>query len=91
MSWITRGGPPAPVRVAGRQDEATGSRQSAPQAGTIVTPEELYLSQSTLRRGDFAEGFVYFKKPRRSKVRVGLNDPLCEINIPVNGVVFRFK
>jgi hypothetical protein len=82
---------PDPNEVAGRQDEATGSRQSAPQAGTIVTPEELYLSQSTLRRGDFAEGFVYFKKPRRSKVRVGLNDPLCEINIPVNGVVFRFK
>ena len=80
-----------PNEVAGRQDEATGSRRSTPQVGTIVTPEELYLSQSTLRRGDFAEGFVYFKKPRRSKVPVGLSDPLCEINIPVNGVVFRFN
>jgi hypothetical protein len=80
-----------PNEVAGRQDEGTGSRRSTPQVGTIVTPEELYLSQSTLRRGDFAEGIVYFKKPRRSKVPVGLSDPLCEINIPVNGVVFRFN
>ena len=82
---------PDPNEVAGRQDEATGSHRSAPQAGTIVTPEELYLSRSTLRRGDFAEGFVYFKKPRRSKVHVGLSDPLHEIDIPVNGVVFRFN
>jgi hypothetical protein len=71
--------------------EATGSRGSAPQAGTIVTPEELYLSQSTLRQGDYAEGFVYFKKTRRSKVHVGLSDPLYEIDIPVNGIVFRFN
>jgi len=80
------------MRKTDRNDVAgTGSRGSAPQAGTIVTPEELYLSQSTLRRGDFSEGFVYFKKPRRSKVHVGLSDPLYEIDIPVNGVVFRFN
>jgi hypothetical protein len=82
---------PDPNEVAGRQDEATGSRRSAPQAGTIVTPEELYLSQGTLRQGDFAEGFVYFKKPRRSKVQVAPSDPLHEIDIPVHGVVFRFN
>ena len=80
-----------PNEVAGRQYEATGSRPSAPEAGTIVTPEELYLSQTTLRQGDFAEGFVYFRKPRRSKVHVGLSDPLHEIDIPVNGIVFRFN
>jgi len=80
---------PDPNEVAGRQDEATGSRQSAP--GTIVTPEELYLIQSKLRRGDFAEGFVYFKNPKRSKLHVGLSDPLHEIDIPVNGVVYRFN
>lgn len=82
---------PDPNEVAGRQDEATGSRRGAPQAGTIVTPEMLYLNRSTLRRGDFAEGFVCFKKPRRSKVHVGLSDPLRQIDIPVNGVVFRFS
>jgi hypothetical protein len=51
----------------------------------------LYLSQSTLRRGDFAEGFVYLKRPRHSKIHVESGDPLYEIDIPVNGVVFRFN
>ena len=81
---------PDPNEVAGREDEATGSRQSAQQAGTTITPEELYLSRSTLRRGDVAEGFVYFKRPRRSKIHAGPDDLLHEIDIPVNGVVFRF-
>lgn len=82
---------PDPNEVAGRQDEATGSGRSAPQAGTTVTPEMLYLSRSTLRQGDFTMGFVYFRKPRRSKVHVGLSDALRQIDIPVNGVVFRFN
>jgi hypothetical protein len=78
-----------PTQVAAGQDAATGSH--APGVGTIVTPEELYLGQTTLRPGDFAEGFVYFKKPRRLKVHMSINDPLYEIDIPVNGVVFRFN
>jgi len=77
-----------PNGVAGRP---IGSGRAAPEAGTIVAPEELYLSQNTLRRGDFAEGFVYLKKPRRSKIHVDAGDPLYEIDIPVNGVVFRFN
>lgn len=82
---------PDPNEIAGRQDEVTGLRGSAPLAGTIVTPEELYLTRSTLRQGQFAEGFVYFKKPRRLKIHAGLSDPLNEIDIPLNGVVFRFN
>lgn len=77
-----------PNGVAGRP---IGSGRAAPDAGTIVAPEELYLSQSTLRRGDFAEGFVYLKRPRHSKIHVESADPLYEIDIPVNGVVFRFN
>jgi hypothetical protein len=80
-----------PNDVASKQDEASGSHGGAQQAGTIVTPEELYLIQSTLRQGDFAEGIVYFKKPKRSKVHGGLSDQLDEIDIPVNGAVFRFQ
>jgi hypothetical protein len=82
---------PDPNEVSGKQDQATGSSRSEPQAGTTLTPEELYLGRSTLRRGDFAEGFVYFKKPRRSNVHMGANDPLPEIDIPVNDIVFRFS
>jgi hypothetical protein len=69
----------------------TGADVSAPRVGTTVTPEELYLGPSTLRQGDFAEGFVYFKKPRRLRAHVGLDDTLYEIDVPVNGVVFRFN
>lgn len=82
---------PDPNEVAARQDAATGSRQSATQAGTIVTPEELYLTRTTLRPGESAEGFVYFKKPRHSKVHLNPNDQLSEIDVAVNGVVFRFS
>lgn len=82
---------PDPNEVAGRQDQATDPDRNSAQAGTIVTPEELYLIRSTLRRGQFAQGFVYFKKPRRSKVHLGPADPLHQIDIPVNGVVFRFN
>jgi hypothetical protein len=80
-----------PNEAVSREDEEASARGRAKVAGTTVTPEELYLSQSTLRQGDYAEGFVYFKKPRRSTVHVGLNDPLREIDIPMKGVVFRFN
>jgi len=59
--------------------------------GTTLKPEDLYLGPSTLRTGGSAQGFVYFRKPRRSKLHVGPQDGLYEIDIPVNGVVFRFN
>jgi len=78
--------------IAGREDAATQEgRAAGARLGTTVTPEQLYLVRSTLKQGDFAEGFVYFKRPRRSKVHVGLNDTLREIDLPVNGIVFRFN
>ncbi len=80
-----------PNEVAGRKLEAANSKSSGTQPGVTVTPEELYLTQCTLRQGDFAEGFVYFKKPRRSKGNAGQSDPLHEIDIPVDGVVFQFN
>lgn len=82
---------PDPNEVAGREDQSAGSRGSAQKAGTIITPEQLYLTETTLRQGDSAEGFVYLKKPRRSKVHVGQGDLPLEIDIPVNGVVFKFN
>lgn len=81
---------PNPNEIAGKDDVAERDEKPS-RAGTTVSPEQLYLMRSTLHAGDSAEGFVYFKKPRRSKVHVGLNDPLHEIDIPVNGVVFRFN
>src|SRR5579862_1871640 len=82
---------PDPNEAAGREEVATRQDQATSGAGTVVTPDQLYLSRATLHQGTSAEGFVYFKKPRRSKLHVGLSDPLHEIDIPVGGVVFRFN
>lgn len=73
------------------QEEAREEKQSKSLPGIAVTPEELYLRRSTLRQGSYAEGFVYFRKPKGSKLNIGSRDLLFEIDIPVNGVVFRFS
>ena len=80
--------PNAPTR---EQEEAREERQSKSLPGSTVTPDELYLRRSTLRQGSSAEGFVYFRKPKGSKLNIGSQDLLFEIDIPVNGVVFRFS
>jgi hypothetical protein len=80
--------PNAPTR---EQEEAREEKQSRSLPGATVTPEQLYLRRSTLRQGSFAEGFVYFRKPKGSKLNIGSRDLLFEIDIPVNGVVFRFS
>jgi hypothetical protein len=85
---MTNEDPSGPVRG---QEEAREEKQSESLPGSIVTPDELYLRRSTLRQGSSAEGFVYFRKPKGSKLIIGSRDLLFEIDIPVNGVVFRFS
>ncbi len=80
--------PTAPTR---EQEEAREEKQSKSLPGSTVTPEELYLRRTTLRQGSSAEGFVYFRKPKESKLNIGSQALLFEIDIPVNGVVFRFS
>jgi hypothetical protein len=73
------------------QEEAREEKQSQSLPGSAVTPDELYLRRSTLRQGSSAEGFVYFRKPKGANLNIGPRDLLFEIDIPVNGVVFRFS
>jgi hypothetical protein len=73
------------------QEEAREEKQSESLPGSTLTPGELYLRRSTLRQGSSAEGFVYFRKPKGSKLNIGSRDLLFEIDIPVNGIVFRFS
>jgi hypothetical protein len=79
--------PNAPTR---EQDEARDEKQIKSSPGSAMTPDQLYLRRSTLSQGTFAEGFVYFRKPKGSKLNIGSRDLLFEIDIPVNGVLFRF-
>jgi hypothetical protein len=80
--------PTGPTR---EEEEAREEKQGKSLPGSTVTPNELYLRRSTLRQGSSAEGFVYFRKPKGSKLNIGSRDLLFEIDIPVNGVVFRFS
>lgn len=80
--------PNAPTR---EREEAREEKQRKSPPGTAVTPDELYLRRGTLRQGTSAEGFVYFRKPRGSNLVVGPRDLPFEIDIPVNGIVFRFS
>lgn len=73
------------------QEAARREKQSKSLPGSTVTPEELYLRPGTVRQGSPAEGFVYFRKPKGSKLSIGAHDLLLEVDIPVNGVVFRFS
>ena len=73
------------------QVEAHEGKQSKSLPGSTVTPDQLYLHRSTLHQGSAAEGFVYFRKPKGSKLSIGSRDLLFQIDIPVNGVVFRFS
>jgi hypothetical protein len=80
--------PDGPARA---EEEAHEEKQNQSLPGSAVTPDELYLRRSTLRQGSFAEGFVYFRMPKGSNLKIGSRDLLFEIDIPVNGVVFRFS
>jgi len=80
--------PNAPTR---EREEALEEKHSRSLPGSTVTPDELYLGRSTLRQGSFAEGLVYFRKPKGSKLNIGPRNLLFEIDIPVNGIVFRFS
>jgi len=80
--------PNGPTR---EQEEASEEKQRDSLPGTTLTPEELYLRPNTLRQRSSAEGFVYFRKPKGSKLNIGSQDLLFEIDIPVNGIVFRFS
>jgi hypothetical protein len=73
------------------QEAAREENQCKALPGSAVTPDELYLRPSTLRQGTSSQGFVYFRKPKGSNLHIGPRDLLFEIDIPVNGVVFRFS
>jgi hypothetical protein len=80
--------PNATVR---QQEQTREGTQTESSRGVTVPPDQLYLRAATVRQGTQAEGFVYFRKPKGSKLNIGPRDLLYEIDIPVGGVVFRFS
>jgi hypothetical protein len=94
---MIRGGPLGPG-AAGlspsetmKGDNVPGNSASAPAPGTempAATP--VFLRRETVKQGSRASGLVFFRKPKGSKLEANSTGMLDEIDIPVNGIVFRF-
>ena len=78
-------------RPTREQEEAREQKRSESMPRVNVTAEDLYLRPGTLRQGSYAEGIVYFRMPKGSKLHIGPRDLLFEVDILVNGIVFRFS
>jgi hypothetical protein len=59
---------------------------------TQLDPEHppTFLRPASVKQGSSAIGYVFLRKPKGSKVEVTPSGILDEIDIPLNGVVFRF-
>ena len=92
---MMRGGP-AQTPAAGlspsetlKGDNTPGNVASAPPAEAPVAAP-VFLEPAKVKQGTKAAGLVYFRKPKGSKIQVNPTDMLGEIDIRVNGIVFRF-
>jgi len=93
---LMRGGPartpaagPSPSETL-KGDSVPGNMQQAPPAEVPAAAVPVFLAHAKVKQGSRAAGLVYFRKPRGSKFEVHPADMLDEIDIPVNGIVFRF-
>lgn len=85
-STVTYTDPNAQARV-NQQSAATNEaiRQNAADAKSGL------FHRNTVTPGTTVSGIVFFKKPKKSKVKVGKKDRLFAVDIPINGVVYRFE
>jgi hypothetical protein len=89
---------PAPAPDADtRSEEESRQLQLRNQPGNAPAMPRLdpahppvFLRPTTVKPGSRASGFVFLRKPKGSKVVVNPAAMLDEIDIPVNGVIFRF-
>jgi len=70
-------------------DNVPGNMASAPPA-EVPAAAPVFLEPAKLKQGSKTSGLVYFRKPKGSKVQVNPTDMLGEIEIRVNGILFRF-
>ncbi len=79
---VRGGGPP------GSESPSAGSPGEAP--GRQVPISSSYLRRSKVKKGDKIAGWVALRQAKGAKLEVHPTDMLDEIDIPVNGVIFRF-
>ena len=76
------GGPP-PGSGPGPEPPGGGN----PSAASVPAA---YLRKSKIKQGEKIAGWVALRQPKGSRLEVHPADMLDEVNIPVNGIVFRF-
>jgi hypothetical protein len=92
---LIRGGPPGPG-AAGLPPSETLKGDNLPGGPNAAPPPEMpaaapvFLQHATVKQGSRASGLVYFRKPKGSKLEVSPTAMVDEIDIPVNGMTFRF-
>jgi hypothetical protein len=65
-----------------------GDTASRPQLDPAHPP--VFLKQTTVKPGTSTTGYVFLRRPKGAKVEVAPNSILDEIDVPINGVTFRF-
>lgn len=92
---MIRGGPSGPG-AAGLSPSETMKGDNVPenqrQAPNTEMPAAtpVFLQRAMVKQGSRAAGLVYFRKPKGSKIEVSPTGMLDEIDILLDGVVFRF-
>ena len=83
-----------PSTASEEETRQTQLRNDATSASTLpkLNPEHppVFLKHTTVKQGSRVSGYVFLRKPKGSKVEAAPNAMLDEIDIPVNGVIFRF-
>ena len=65
-----------------------GNASSLPQLDPAHPP--VFLRRATVKQGSKVAGYVFIRRPKGSKVEVTPNGMLDEVDIPINGVIYRF-
>jgi hypothetical protein len=80
-----------------RSEEETRQLQQRNQAGSSLSQVHpdlarpmVFLRQTTVKQGSRAAGVVFFRKPKNFKLEFDPTATLGEIDIPINGTIFRF-
>jgi hypothetical protein len=83
--------PTKPVPVGGKGSLGDGDVGNAPPSSLAGTNSpDLYFRKGKVKPGSAITGWVTLRQPSAAKLEVHPTDMLGEVDIPVNGVLFRF-
>jgi len=68
----------------------TGAKNASSLPKLDPTHPPPLLKRTTVKQGSTASGYVFLRRPKGSKLEVAPDSMLDEIDIPINGLIFRF-